>query len=168
MLLPISDGDSGTFSLLVLGAFAAIVGRYFVMNKKIKRGTSVSLWDTNLPHDKREALFTAVTYAKPSNINKFDELCVRYVALPSKIVGFVVSALVTMLHNKLEKEGDKMKILVVLTLIIIGGIGINGTRHGNIQMDRIFRCLFGLGFIGLLHYLGKVSDMMIIKSITSI
>ncbi|KAL7519828.1 hypothetical protein ACHAWX_004581 [Stephanocyclus meneghinianus] len=165
MVLPIYAGDNGTFSFLVLCAVGAIVGRSVVMTKQIQRVTAIPLWNTTLPHDKRQALFVAVTHVKPSNINKFDEICVRYVALPTKLVGIAVFLLVNILYNKLESEEDKMKILVIMVLVIIGGVGINGMRHANIGMDIMFRCVFGLGFVGLMHYLGQVSDMLIIRSI---
>ena len=135
------------------------------MKKQIKRVTDVALWNSNLPFDKREALFTAVTYSKPSNINNFDGLCVRYVAMPSKIMGLVACMIVNVLHNKLESEEDKSKILIVLVMIIIGGIGINGTRHGSVGMDWVFRVVSSAGFVGLMYYLGKVSDMTLVESI---
>lgn len=135
------------------------------MKKQIKRVTDMALWSSNLPFDKREALFTAVTFTKPANINNFDGLCVRYVALPSKIMGLVVCVIVNLLHQKLDSEEDKNKILIVLTMIIIGGIGIHGTRHGSVGMDCFFRAVYGLGSVGLMYYLGKVSDMAAIDSI---
>jgi hypothetical protein len=135
------------------------------MKKQIQRVTNVSLWNSNLPFDKREALFIAVTYSKPSNINNFDGLCVRYVNLPSKILGLVACMIANILYNKVQSEEDKMRILIVLVMIIIGGIGINGTRHGGVTMDCFFRCVSGLGFVGLIYYLGKVSDMALIESI---
>lgn len=134
------------------------------MKKQIQRVTEISLWNSNLPFDKRQALFIAVTYSKPSNINHFDGLCVRYVALPSKILGLVVGIMTNILYNKLESEDDKTRILIVLVMVIIGGIGINGTRHASVGMDCLFRCILGLGFVGLMHFLGKVSDMAHIES----
>lgn len=134
------------------------------MKKQIQRVTEVSLWNSNLPFDKREALFTAVTYSKPSNINNFEGLCVRYVALPSKILGLVACLMANKLHHKLDSENDRSRVLTVLAMIIIGGIGINGTRHGSIGMDCFFRIVSGCGFIGLMYYLGKVSDIVLMES----
>jgi hypothetical protein len=164
-LLPICSNDTAQFSLLVVGVSASIIGRYFVMQKQIKRVTDVPLWDSNIPFDKREALFTAVTYSKPSNINNFDGLCVRYVTMPSKIMGLVGAMIVNILHNKLSDEDEKSRILIVLAMLIVGGIGINGTRHGSFGMDWFFRVVFSAGFVGLMYFLGKVSDMTLVESI---
>ena len=135
------------------------------MKKQIKRVTDIQLWNTNIPFAKRQALFTAVTYSKPTDINDFERLCVRYEAMPSKILGVVACMISNVLHNKLDNEDDKTKALGILAMIVMGGIGINGTRHGNIGVDIVFRCVFGLGYCGLIYHLGKVSDMTLIESI---
>ena len=135
------------------------------MKKQIKRVTDIQLWNSNIPFAKRQALFTAVTYSKPTNINDFERLCVRYEAMPSKILGVVACMISNVLHNKLDNENDKTKVLGILAMIVMGGIGINGTRHGNIGVDIVFRCVFGLGYCGLIYHLGKVSDMTLIESI---
>ena len=41
---------------------------------------------------------------------------------------------------------------------VAGGIGIGGTRHGNLTIDCFFRCIFAAGFIAILHYLAVASD----------
>ena len=68
------------------------------------------------------------------------------------------------LHQKLDNEDDRTRILTVLAMIIIGGIGINGTRHASIGMDCFFRIVSGCGFVGFVYYLGKVSDIVLVES----
>ncbi len=60
---------------------------------------------------------------------------------------------------------DKIKLLAGLTANIVGGIGIGGVRHSNLIVDIVFRLIFGIGFITMLHYLSVVSDQLIIKSL---
>lgn len=102
---------------------------------------------------------------KPSDINKFDELAARYVNSPTKIAGIVICIISTQLYEKLTDMDDKMKLLGALTASIIGGIGIGGTRHANMFVDIVFRMVFGIGFIAMLHYLSIVSDLLVIRSI---
>lgn len=102
---------------------------------------------------------------KPSDINKFDELAARYVNSPTKISGVVLCIVCSQLYEKLPDMEDKIKLLGGLTASIVGGIGIGGMRHANLLVDIVFRLVFGLGFITMLHYLSIVSDQLIIKSI---
>ena len=39
------------------------------------------------------------------------------------------------------------------------------TTDGSTTLDCIFRCVFGAGFIAILHYLAEASDIVMIKSI---
>lgn len=164
MLLPIAGKDTSTFSLFVLGITFSILLRYYVMQKQIKRVTSTPLWNATLDRQKREALFVVITSVKPSDINKFEDMTVRYVTYPTKIAAAVVCGIVNMLHNKLGDEEEKMKLLVTMALFIVGGIGIGGMRHGSLGMDCFFRCMFGVGFLGILHYMGYVSDLVLLES----
>lgn len=85
--------------------------------------------------------------------------------MPNKIMGLVGALIVNILHNKLSSEEEKSRILIVLAMLVVGGIGINGTRHGSIGMDCFFRVVFGAGFVGLMYYLGKVSDIALVESV---
>jgi len=164
MLFPIVE-DSTIYSALVIFALASILTRPFLMEKQIKRVTSIGLWNAVLPREKREALWIVVTSSKPSDINKFDELAARYVNSPTKIAGVVICIIFSQLYEKLTYMDDKMKLLGALTASIVGGIGIGGTRHANIVVDIVFRMAFGIGFITMLYYLSVVSDLIIFKSI---
>ena len=87
MLLPICP-DANRFSLLVIGTISSVLLRNFLIKKDIERITSIPMWnDTTLPWDKRQALFVVASNARPSDINKFDEMASRYVV--SKHVLFV-------------------------------------------------------------------------------
>jgi len=135
------------------------------MNKQIERVVSTPLWSTNLPRDKREALFVVISNNKPTDINRFDDMTARYVALPTKVAAAVMYGIVNLLHEHLMEEADKMKLMVALAAFIIGGIGIGGTRHGSTGLDCFFRCVFGAGFFAILQATSKVSDIVLIKSI---
>jgi len=164
MLLPIIS-EGSTFSLLVIGTAASIVFRNILMNKQIDRVTSTPLWNTNLPRDKREALFVVVANTKPTDINRFDDMAVRYVLLPTRVAGACMYGIVNLLHEHMTEKADKIKIMGAFTLFLIGGIGIGGTRHGNTGLDCFFRCAFGAGFIAILQATAEVSDIVLIKSI---
>ena len=162
MLLPLTE-DGGTFSLLVFGTAASIAMRNLVMNKQIDRVITTPLWKSDLPRDKREALFVVITSAKPTDINKFDEMATRYVTLPTKISAGVMYGIINQLVKHLA-EDDQMKLMVAFAAFIVGGTGIGGTRHGSIAVDCFFRCMFGLAFVGMLHFLAEVSDIHLIRS----
>ena len=163
MLLPICP-DEGRFSLFVLGTIAAVASRNFLMKKEIERIEKISLWNT-LPLDKRKDLFVVATKNRPSDINNFDEYVTRYVHHPTKLAGLIAYGIGNVIHTHL-RDDEKYYIMLALTLFIIGGIGINGTRHGgSIVLDCIFRVLFGTAFIAILHYLSEASDIVMIKSI---
>eukprot|EP00578_Thalassiosira_sp_NH16_P013682 CAMPEP_0181116814 /NCGR_PEP_ID=MMETSP1071-20121207/22155_1 /TAXON_ID=35127 /ORGANISM="Thalassiosira sp., Strain NH16" /LENGTH=184 /DNA_ID=CAMNT_0023201091 /DNA_START=202 /DNA_END=756 /DNA_ORIENTATION=- len=165
MILPLfDDGDGGHFSLLVIGTVVSIAFRNVLMNKQIQRVASTPLWKSNLPREKREALFVVITSSKPTDINNFDEIVTRYVSLPTKVAGGVMYGIVHLLHQHLADD-DKMKLMAVFGAFVVGGTGINGTRHGSIGIDCFFRCMFGAAYIGILHYLAEVSDIVLIKGI---
>mmetsp|Transcript_12248 Transcript_12248/g.18515 ORF Transcript_12248/g.18515 Transcript_12248/m.18515 type:complete len:229 (-) Transcript_12248:1491-2177(-) len=164
LLFPIIE-ESSIYSAMVIFAVASIIARPLLMEKQIKRVTSIGLWNAVLPKEKREALWIVVTNSKPSDINKFDELAARYVNSPTKISGVVLCIVCSQLYEKLPDMEDKIKLLGGLTASIVGGIGIGGMRHANLLVDIVFRLVFGLGFITMLHYLSIVSDQLIIKSI---
>lgn len=163
VLFPIVE-DGSIFSVLVIFTFAAIISRPLLMEKQIQRVTSINLWNAVLPKDKREALFIVVTSSKPSDINKFDELAARYVNSPTKIAAVVLCIITSQLYEKVT-DINKLKLLGALTSTIVGGIGIGGTRHGNLFADIVFRTIFGIGFITILHFLSVVSDDLIIKNL---
>ena len=165
MILPLfDDGDGGHFSLLVIGTVISIAFRNVLMNKQIQRVASTPLWKSELPREKREALFVVITSSKPSDINNFDEIVTRYVSLPTKVAGGVMYGIVHLLHRHLADD-DKMKLMAVFGAFVVGGTGINGTRHGSIGIDCFFRCMFVAAYIGILHYLAEVSDIVLIKGI---
>ena len=64
-IFPIVD-DGSIFSVMVIFALASIVSRPFLMEKQIKRATSIGLWNTELPKEKRVALWIVVTNSKVS------------------------------------------------------------------------------------------------------
>lgn len=163
MLLPIIP-DSGNFSFIVLVTFLCVVYRNIGLGKQIDRVINTSLWKSDLPRDKRQALFIVITNAKPTDINRFDDMAARYVSLPTKISAAVMYGIVIALHEHLDDD-DKKKIMGALAAFAVGGIGIGGTRHGSLGLDCLFRCVFGAGFIGILHFLAEVSDVFLIKSI---
>eukprot|EP00970_Alexandrium_tamarense_P001376 scaffold145_cov195-Alexandrium_tamarense.AAC.20 len=168
MLLPIAGKDTSTFSLFVLGITFSILLRYYVMQKQIKRVTSTPLWNATLDRQKREALFVVITSVKPSDINKFEDMTVRYVTYPTKIAAAVVCGIVNMLHNKLGDEEEKMKLLVTMALFIVGGIGIGGMRHGSLGMDCFFRSRsFGELQLADLQLEGSLCEAMCLKELPS-
>ena len=65
MLFPIIE-DSTVFSAVVIFAVASIITRPFLMEKQIKRVTSIGLWNAVLPREKREGLWIVVTSSKVS------------------------------------------------------------------------------------------------------
>lgn len=65
MLFPIIE-DSTVFSAVVIFAVASIITRPFLMEKQIKRVTSIGLWNAVLPREKREALWIVVTSSNVS------------------------------------------------------------------------------------------------------
>lgn len=162
MLLPISS-DSSNFSLLVVGAFACIAFRTFLMGKLIDRVERQQLWNTNLARDKREALFVVITNSRPTDINKFDDMGARYATFPTKIAVAVMYGVVNSLEPHLG-DADKKKLMAAFAVFAIGGVGIGGTRHGSTILDIFFRCVFGAGFIAVLHFMAEVSDLVLIKS----
>ena len=162
MLLPLCP-DTGNFSLLVLGVIACVVGRTILMKKEIERVVRTPMWKSLLTRDKRVALFIVVTSAKPTDIDKFEEMCARYVNLPTKIVVAVMYGIVNLLLTHLD-DTDKMKLMGALAAFTVGGVGIGGTRHGSLAIDCIFRLVFGAGFCAILYYLAEVSDIVLIKS----
>ena len=163
LLTIIEEGKEHNFSLLVIGIVACAALRNFFMGKQIQRVTSTPMWNTDLPRDKREALFVVITNTTPTDINKFDDMSARYVTLPNKIAMAVMYGIVNMLHAHLGEE-DKMKLMGAFAVFIMGGIGIGGTRHGSLVLDCLFRCAFWAGFIAVLHYLAEVADIVLIKS----
>jgi len=162
MLLPIHP-DSSNYSLLVIGAIACIASRKFFMDKQIKRVEDVGMWNTELPFDKRKALFVIISNSRPVDINKFDDMSARYVTFPTKIAAAIVYGIVNALQSHLEVD-DNTKLMVAFATFAVGGVGIGGTRHGNILLDIFFRCMFGAGFVAVLHYIAEVSDIVLIKS----
>ncbi len=113
----------------------------------------------------RHQLTPSYFILKPSDINKFDELAARYINSPTKIAAVVLAIICSQLYEKVPDMDDKIKLLGGLTASIIGGIGIGGVRHSNLAVDIVFRLIFGIGFITMLHYLSVVSDQLIIKSL---
>lgn len=163
LLLPIID-DGPNLSLLVIGFVFCVVSRNFLMRKQIDCLFNTPMWSTNLPPDKRLALFIIISNAKPSNVEKFDQIAARYVTLPTKIAGMVMYGVLTALHPHLN-EDDKMNAMGACGLFIVGGIGISGTRHANLALDCLFRCVFFAGFTAMLFFVSEVSDAVFIKSI---
>ena len=51
---------------MVIFAVASIIARPLLMEKQIKRVTSIGLWNAVLPKEKREALWIVVTNSKVS------------------------------------------------------------------------------------------------------
>jgi hypothetical protein len=112
-----------------------------------------------------QTLTKLTSYLKPTDINNFDEIAARYVNSPTKIAAVVMCIITSQLYDKLTDINDKMKLLGALTMMVVGGIGIGGTRYGGARFaDIVFRMTFGVGFIVILHYLSIVSDHLIIKS----
>lgn len=165
LLLPMSP-DGSTFSLLVLGTVASIVFRNILLNKQIDRVVNTPLWSTNLPRDKREALFVVISNTTPTDINRFDDMASKYAPLPTRVAGAVMYGIVNLIHQQFSEKADKMKLMVAFAAFIIGGIGIGGTRHGSTSLDCLFRCVLGAGFIAILQATAEVSDIMLIKSIS--
>ncbi|KAL7473104.1 hypothetical protein ACHAXS_013462 [Conticribra weissflogii] len=163
MVLPLCP-DGGYFSLLVIASAFSILSRPYLTKKQIERVTSLPLWNSNITHDKRRAIFVVVTSSKPSDINKFEEMTARYANFPTKISGMVMGGIVNLLYYKLNNDEERMKLLMVLAVYIIGGLGIGAARHGNLSLDILFRFVFGAGFVALMHYLGEVSDIVLIDS----
>mmetsp|Transcript_23611 Transcript_23611/g.48882 ORF Transcript_23611/g.48882 Transcript_23611/m.48882 type:complete len:229 (+) Transcript_23611:124-810(+) len=163
MVLPLCP-DGGYFSLLVIASAFSILSRPYLTKKQIDRVTSLPLWNTSLPHDKRRAIFVVVTSSKPSDINKFEEMSARYANFPTKISGMVMGGIVNLLYYKLNNDEERMKLLVLLAVYVIGGLGIGASRHGNLLVDIFFRFVFSVGFLALLHYLGEVSDIALIEN----
>ena len=150
--------------LFIIGIIVAIASRNFLMKKEIERVENISLWNT-LPLDKRKALFIVATKNRPSDMNNFDEYVTRYVHHPTKLAGLIAYGIGNVIHTHL-RDDEKYYIMLALTMFIIGGIGINGTRHGgSIMLDCIFRVVFGTAFVAILHYLSEASDIVMIKSI---
>lgn len=164
MLQPICSADDSYFSLIVIGAIVSIALRNFLLSKEVDRVTSTPLWGTNLPWDKRTALFVVITSIKPTDINKFDEILAGYVSFATKIAAAVMYGIVNILRQHLD-EVESLKLMAALAAFTVGGMGIGGTRHGSIRMDRFFRYLLGGGFIAILKYVAEVSDIVLIKSI---
>lgn len=163
MLRPICL-DETAFPLLLFATAAAIVLRNVLMKKEIDRVTRTPLWKTNLPRDKRLALFVVITSVRPTDISQFDDFAARYVHLPTRILAGVVVAVAQILRQHLAGN-EQLKMMGAFTIFVAGGICINGTRHGNNVMDWFFRLVFGAGFIAILHYVSEVSDIVLIKSI---
>jgi hypothetical protein len=135
------------------------------MGKQINRVFRTPLWNTELPPDKRVALFTILNNAKPSDIDKFEEITARYITFPTKLAGMVMYGILTALHAHITSEEDKMRTIGSFAMFIVGGIGIGGTRHANLGLDCIFRCIFLAGFASMLHSVSEVSDIVLIKSL---
>ena len=74
------------------------------MQKQIQYVVSTPLWSTNLPHEKREALFVVVTSKRPTDINDFDQMLVRYVTYPTRIAAVVMYGLVQLIYQHLGEE----------------------------------------------------------------
>ena len=96
--------DGNQFSLLVIGVVASVAMRNALMKKQIERVTTTPLWKTDLPADKRRALFVVITNGRPSDINKFDDMAARYVNLPSKIAMAVMYGIVNVIHTHLGEN----------------------------------------------------------------
>ena len=163
MLHPICH-EEGTFAFLVVATMASIVLRNILMKKDLDRVTRTPLWKTNLPQDKRRALFVVITSVRPTDINRLDDMAARYVQLPTKIMVGVMVGIIHLLRQHLN-EFDKLKLMGAFTVFVVGGLSINGARHGSAAMDWFFRFVFVAGFIAILHYLSEVSDIVLIKSI---
>ena len=69
-----------------------------------------------------------------------------------------------MIQTHLPQE-DEMKLLGAFAVFAMGGVGIGGTRHGSFILDIIFRCVFAVGFTTVLHFIAKVSALVLIRSI---
>ena len=105
MLLPLSPADeSPHFSLICIGTFASVALRNFLMQKQIQYVVSKPLWSTNLPHEKREALFVVVTSKRPIDIHDFDQMLVRFVTYPTRIAAVVMYGLVQLIYQHLGEE----------------------------------------------------------------
>ena len=152
----------GQFSLAVIGTMGCIVVRNLTMQKQIDRVIGTPLWST-VPREKRQALFIIITKNKPMDVNNFDEMAARYVSAPTKMAPIVMYVIMTLINPHLGDD-DTMKLMAALAAFTVGGIGIGGTRHGSIALDRLFRCVFGAGFVAILHYLAEASDAVLIKS----
>lgn len=156
--------DSSNFSLLVLGTFACIFLRNLFMGKQIKLVMNQPLWKTDLPPDKRRALFVVLCNARKSDVTKFDEMGAKYSEFPTKIFAAVVYGIVNILKSHRGGQ-DENNLLTAFAVFAIGGVGIGGTRHGSLILDIIFRCVFGAGFIAILHFLAETPDIILIKSL---
>jgi hypothetical protein len=163
MIQPIC-ADPSTFSLIVIGTIVSISLRNILLSKEVDRVTSTPLWSTDLPRDKRTALFVVITSIKSTDITNFDEMAARYVSFATKIALAVMYGIVHILRQHLD-ETENLKLMAALGAFIVGGMGIGGTRHGSVGMDRFFRCLFGVGFIAILHFVAEVSDIVLMKGI---
>ena len=157
--------DSGYFSLLVLATSIAVIARPFLMKKQIERVTSQPLWNANLPHDKRVALFVVISSVKPSDINKFEDMSARYTNFPTKIAAAVMGGILNLLYYNIDNEDDRKKMLVAYAVYVLGGLGIGAARHGSLLLDIFFRFIFGIGFIAMMYFLSEVSDIVLIGSI---
>ena len=156
--------DGSTFLILLFATVAAIILRNILMKKELDRVTRTPLWKTNLPSDKRLALFVVITSVRPTDISRFDDFAARYVHLPTRILAGVIVAVAQILRHHLVGN-EQVKMMSAFTVFVVGGICINGTRHGNTGMDCFSRFMFGAGFIAILHYVSEVSDIVLIKSI---
>jgi hypothetical protein len=156
--------DGTTFPLLLIATGVAIVLRNILMKKELDRVTRTPLWKTNLPRDKRLALFVVITSVRPTDISQFDDFAARYVHLPTRILAGVIVAVAQILRQHLAGN-EQLKMMLAFTVFVVGGLGINGIRHGSTGMDFFFRLMFGAGFIAILHYVSEVSDIVLIKSI---
>lgn len=156
--------DGPHFSLLVVGAVASVGMRVFFGGKQIERVTSTPMWGTDLPFEKRRALYVVVTNNRPTDINRFEEVSARYATYPTKIAAVVMYGVANAVHGNLG-HGDRIRVLCALAAFTTGGIGINGTRHGHLGLDVFFRCVFGASFVAILHYLAEASDIVLIKSL---
>ena len=163
MIQPICT-DPPTFSLIVIGAIVSISLRNILLSKEVDRVTSTPLWSTNLPRDKRTALFVVISSVKSTDTTNFDEMLARYVSFPTKIAFAVMYGIVHILRQHLD-ETENLKLMAASVAFIVGGMGIGGTRHGSVGMDCFFRCLFGVGFMAILHFVAEVSDTVLMKSI---
>ena len=65
LLFPIIE-ESSIYSATVIFAVLSIIARPLLMEKQIKRVTSIGLWNAVLPKEKREALWIVVTSSKVS------------------------------------------------------------------------------------------------------
>lgn len=156
--------EGSTYALLVLGFIVSIALRNILMSKEVDRVTSIPLWSTNLPWDKRKALLVVITSVRPTNINNFDEMVVRYVPFATKIGAAVMLGIVNLVRQHLD-EADNLKLMGGSVAVIVGGVGIGGFRYGSVVGDCICRCLFGAGFITVLYYTAQVAEIVQTKAV---